>query len=86
MHGFLQFMANGWLTYGNTLLTYVFWALIGYVVLLPVLFVQAAYNAARIGNLYDIRGRYRHEKQQYRRETKFYGLVITLIVLLLFAL
>jgi hypothetical protein len=86
MQDLLQFAGGVWISYGDELITYALWAMVGYAILLPALFTQAVYNTIKVGNFYDIRGHYRREHSRLKRDSKFYGLATLAILLQLVSL
>lgn len=63
---------------------FLFWCLIGYIILLPFLFSKAVLENIKISNVYDYYGRARIYRRRNKRDMFFYGLSsLTLTTLLL---
>ncbi len=86
MLGIIELSSGFWALYGDAVLTCIMWGVIGYMITLPLSLILAVYNAARVGNTYDLYGDYRLEKSRYKREAKLYGAANASVVLLLLTL
>ena len=80
------FFANLWISFGPDLVTVLFWALVGVVVISPVMTIDAAYQAHKIGSGYSFRQGYHLKRMQHEREAWRYGTLFLLVTYLFWIL